>query len=117
MKILTAAFLYLIFALFIIGCSPRQEISELIPPVKLISGNTDTVHISDLYYSDNYSIDFKQNESLVIEHDKQNNLLILKSNENFEGMTLLEFEADMNLYHIPVTSKKLDVYDFSFKPD
>ena len=110
MKKITAKFLYLVLTLFLIGCSQRSEINDIIPPLKLVSGNTDTVLISDLYYSDDYNIDFSEIESLEIEHDKKNNLLVLKPDENFEGITLLEFKADMNIYHIPVTAKKQDYY-------
>lgn len=101
--------LVLIFSIIHLSCSNKNEINDIIPPFKLVSGTSDSIVIGDLYYSDNYNIIFNTNEHLSVEHDPQNNLLEIKSDENFEGMTLLEFEADMNLYHIPVISKKRKV--------
>jgi hypothetical protein len=117
MKKILKVVLSLIFPIMLINCSGKTEIKDVIQPVKLVSGVADSIVISDLYYSENYNIKFNENENLLVDHDDQNNILILKANDSFEGMTLLEFEADMTLYHIPVVSNKEKYYEFSFKPD
>lgn len=101
--------------IFFVGCQQKSKIKDLIEPLKLTSGNKDSVVINDLYYADNYNITFKENENVKVE--KKDNIIYLKPDSSFEGMTLLEFEVDMNDYQIPVISSKEKYYEFSFKPD
>lgn len=110
-------FISISLALLIIinACQEKQRIEDLIEPLKLTAGNEDSVVVNDLYYSDDYNITFKENDNVSIE--KSDNIIYLKPDSSFEGMTLLEFEADMNIYHIPVISNKEKYYKFSFKPD
>ncbi|MDX1699862.1 MAG: alpha-amylase family glycosyl hydrolase, partial [Melioribacteraceae bacterium] len=117
MKKNVKVYLILFYSLMFVSCSNETVVEDIISPLTLVSGIADSIVISDLFYADNYKVQFQDNENLNIDHDSQNNILILKPDEDFEGMTLLEFEADMNLYHIPVISKKEKFYEFSFKPD
>ncbi len=97
------------------ACQEKQRIEDLIEPLKLTAGNKDSVVVNDLYYADNYNIAIKESENVNIE--RKDNIIYLQPDSSFEGMTLLEFEADMNIYHIPVISNKEKYYKFSFKPD
>ncbi len=97
------------------ACQEKQRIKDLIEPLKLTAGNKDSVVVNDLYYADNYNIAIKESENVNIE--RKDNIIYLQPDSSFEGMTLLEFEADMNIYHIPVISNKEKYYKFSFKPD
>ncbi|MCB0751722.1 MAG: hypothetical protein KDC52_09625, partial [Ignavibacteriae bacterium] len=111
---------YFVISLFIIisfGCSKPNKIKDIIPPIKITSGTEDSVVVSDLFYADNYSIKFNANPNLETKYDELSQKIYLKADSNFEGITLLEFEADMNVYEIPVISKKQKLYTFSFKPD
>lgn len=98
-----------------IGCQQKSNINDLIEPIKLTTGNKDSLIISDLYFADSYNISFKKNDYVTIK--KENNTIYIKPDSSFEGMTLLEFEADMNLYYIPVIVSKENYYEFTFKPD
>jgi glycosidase len=105
-----------LLALIIINaCQEKLIIQDLIQPIKLTAGNKDSVVTNDLYYADNYNITFKENKNVNVE--RKDNIIYLQPDSSFEGMTLLEFEADMNIYHIPVISNKEKSYEFSFKPD
>ncbi len=99
----------------LIGCNTQKKIRDIIQPIKLVAGKTDSVVINDLFYAKKYNIDFIENENVKIK--KAGNKLYLTPDSSFEGMTLLEFEADMNIYEIPVISKKEKIYEFTFKPD
>lgn len=115
MRKITISLLALLTFLFFTGCRQKSKINDLIQPIKLISGNEDSVVINDLYYADNYNINFNENENVKVK--KKDNVIYLKSDSSFEGMTLLEFEADMDLYHIPVIVNKENYYEFAYKPE
>ena len=95
-----------------IGCKNHEQIHDIITPIKLVAGQTDSVVISDLFYAPNYNLNFKPNKDLKLKFE--NNKLFLTADSSFEGLTLLEFEADMNLYQIPIISKKEIYYEFSY---
>jgi cyclomaltodextrinase / maltogenic alpha-amylase / neopullulanase len=105
---------YLILLIFV-GCDNSSQIRDIIQPIKLVAGETDTIVISDLFYALEYNLDFSDNEKLDI--NRIEDKLYITADPSFEGMTLLEFEADMNVYQIPVISQKQKYYKFSFKPD
>ena len=115
MRKINVIFISLLVLIIINACQEKLIIQDLIEPIKLTAGNKDSVVINDLYYADNYNITFKENENVNIE--RKDNIIYLQPDSSFEGMTLLEFEADMNIYHIPVISNKEKYYEFSFKPD
>ena len=107
---------FICLSLFYIGCQSEQsKIQDIIQPIKIESGNSDSVLISDLFYYPNYNLKFTPNINIKV--TSQNNILYLNADTSFEGMTFLEFEADKNLYQIPVICKKQKFYEFNFKPD
>ncbi len=103
--------------LFLISCGEKKEIKDIIPPIKLTAGSEKSVLISDLYFADNYNVKIKENKNVQAEYNAEKKILKIKSNDNFEGVTLLDFETDMNVYSIPVFSSKEQLYKFSFKPN
>lgn len=115
MQKLKKILLMLIFIALTIGCKNHEQIHDIITPIKLVAGQTDSVVISDLFYAPNYNLNFKTNKDFKLKFE--NNKLFLTADSSFEGLTLLEFEADMNLYQIPIISKKEIFYEFQFKPD
>jgi len=105
----------LLAVIFISGCqSDKQKIHDVIQPIKLVAGKTDSVVISDLYFAPHYNVEFVKNPHLKTEH--LNNKLYITADSNFEGITFLDFKTDMNIYEIPVISKKEKYYKFDFKP-
>lgn len=108
-----------IFSVVIIlfGCQNNNRIEDIISPINLTAGIADSVLINDLYYSENYDIKVIDNPNLQTQYNVKDKKIIIKSDSGFEGMTLLNFKADMNVYSIPVISKKEKFYKFLFKPD
>jgi len=98
-----------------ISCQVEPEIKDIIKPIKLVSGQTDSVVVSDLFYSNDYNYHFKSNKDVKVNY--KNEKLFLTADPSFKGMALVEFEADMNVYHIPIISKKEEFYKFTFKPE
>ncbi|MBN1638194.1 MAG: glycogen-binding domain-containing protein, partial [Ignavibacteriales bacterium] len=107
-----------IISFFLLSCSPssRDGIRDIIQPVKLIAGIADTFVVSDLFYSEDYDLNFSANPQLSVKFEKDLNQIILKANPDFEGMTLLDFELDGDEYSIPVTSRMQTKVIFKFKP-
>lgn len=96
--------------------SSNNEIRDIIQPIQLIAGITDTFVVSDLFYSEDYDLNFSTHPKLSFKFEKDSNRLILNANPDFEGMTLLDFELDGKQYSIPITSRIQTKVLFKFKP-
>ena len=107
-----------LFITSFVTCQTNKHFTkDLIKPVSLTAGTEKSFAVSDLFYAENYNLKFKSNSLLQTNFDINKNNLTITSDKNFEGITLLEFEADMNLYSIPVISKKEKLYKFNFAPE
>ncbi len=93
-----------------------QEIYDLIEPVHLIAGQPDTVLISDIFYADSYNIKFLDNENVSAVFDKKSSKVIFIPRNDYEGMTLVDFEFGKKIYEIPVTSEIVQTHTFKYKP-
>ncbi|MFA4924397.1 MAG: alpha-amylase family glycosyl hydrolase, partial [Ignavibacteriaceae bacterium] len=111
----------ILFSLILINVGIAQEINDLIEPVKLTKGMTDTILVSDLFYAKNYDISFSKNKDISFSFDKSTKKLVLKPEVSFKGFTLLNFSLDNKSYVIPLIlqdqSKKLQSFTFRFKPE
>lgn len=115
--IMQRIFICLLVTSAVYSCQTNKvAIQDIIKPINVTAGKEKTVLVSDLYYSDEYNVKFKNNPSLNVSYSQENNSLSITSGKDFEGVTLLEFNADMNLYSIPVISAKEKLYNFSYSP-
>ena len=110
-------FFFLLFLILSFGSVSSQEINDIIYPVKLTAGKTDTILVSDLFYSENYDLLFNQNPDIDVDYSSAKNLLILSPNPAFEGMTTISFMLKGNEYAFPVTSTLQQEHKFTFKPE
>jgi len=113
---------FLACILVIIGITAQaQNIQDIICPLKVSIGKTDTVLISDLFYAKSYPVTFKQNNYLNVVHDKVHNCIAVSARNNFPGFTLLEFSLKDKTYAIPVEAKSevqsLIPHKFMYKPE
>lgn len=106
----------IIFLVLFSGCSKQTEnkIEDIIPVVKLLAGNTDSVLVSDLFYAEDYNLQFEQSQNIDVKYLTEERTLILTPKDNFEGMTLVDFEYEGASYSIPVKVKKLQKHTFTF---
>lgn len=111
----------LFFVLLLKSAVYTQGIKDIIPALKVIYGKTDTVLISDLFYSTDYAISPFENKELSVKYDLAGRLLIISPKAVFKGFTLLEFGLGGKKYAMPVMSKSeaqgLITQKFSYKPD
>ncbi|NMB82768.1 MAG: hypothetical protein GYA14_13225 [Ignavibacteria bacterium] len=103
---------------YISSCtSNKSEITDIINPINLTAGNADSILISDLFYSVNYEVSFNENENVKVAYDKKSGMVYFYPDKNFAGITLVDFNLDGSTYSIPVRSKLLKKFTFSFKPN
>lgn len=110
---------FLILFILTLSCTQTDsgKIEDLIPPVKLVAGKEIKIFINDLFYLENYDISFKSNPNVKINYDQSQNSIDIKSDDNFEGLTLVEFEVNNEVYDLPIISKTEKYYKFTYKPD
>jgi cyclomaltodextrinase / maltogenic alpha-amylase / neopullulanase len=107
----------IIFLLFVFtSILSAQEIRDLIKPLNLIAGKTDSVLISDLFYTKDYSLKFLPNENIEFSYSPSNNMLYLAPLKNFEGIGLIEFTVNKANYVIPFKSEVLQEKSFKYTP-
>jgi len=95
-----------------------KGITDLIKPLNLSTGTTDSVLISDMFYAEDYSnIKLISSPSVEIKFNFDKTKLILTPDKNFEGMTFIEFNFNGNTYEIPVRVNREQNVTFKFKPE
>lgn len=112
----------LVFLFMISPVTAKTQIRDLINTIKLSAGRTDTIIISDLFYTEKYDINFKQNENCDIKFNKEKLQLILTPKHGFSGVTLIGFSYKDQDYHIFTSVENRDAspdkqrYTFRYKP-
>ncbi len=100
------------------SCSSiKNEITDIISPINLTAGKADSVLISDLFYSDNYDVSIINNENVSVTYNKNSGMIYFQPDENFSGITLIDFVRYGTTYSIPVRSKVLRKFNFTYKPE
>ncbi|MFC2140023.1 alpha-amylase family glycosyl hydrolase, partial [Bacteroidota bacterium] len=109
----------IIIQIILVSCQSfiENEIREIIQPVKLTAGISDTLIIRDMYYAENYDIEFLSNEFISIEYYEKEGKVVFTPSMEIEGMTLLEFRYGEEEYQFPVNVKKKTFHTFKLKPD
>jgi glycosidase len=104
--------------LFLISAcsSNKNEIIDIIKPINLIAGKPDSILIGDMFYSNNYDIDFFENRNVRVVYNSETGMIYFYPDENFSGITLVNFKLKGEKYSIPVRSRIQAKYKFSFKP-
>lgn len=98
------------------GALPAQPPTDLIAPLQLKSGQTDTVVVSDLFFSPRYSLRFAAHPQIDLSYDSLRLRLIVKPHPALEGMTLIRFWQGSQELVIPVMVTRQQTHTFSFVP-
>jgi cyclomaltodextrinase len=95
-----------------------NTLTDLIDPLNLVSGKIDSVLISDMFYADNYgNIEIVSNPHIEVKFNYDKTKFIFSPSEDFEGMTLIDFEFRDNIYEIPVRVSQQQFVTFSFESE
>ena len=92
-----------------------QGISDLIQPLHLRASETDTIPISDIYYSGSYNISILPNKNIQADFDKSTGNLIVEPSDNSEGLGLIDFQVNNSVYSIPYHSEIVQNQIFKLK--
>ena len=113
-KLLFILFLFSIVNLISFG----KNIGDLIQPINLSAGTADSVLISDIFYAESYNdLKLLKNPDIEVKFNKDRTKLILFPSTNFEGISLIDFSFDNDIYEIPVRVNKMQQITFTFRPD
>ena len=104
----------LIFLAYQVNTVP-QVITDLIKPLHLQAGRTDTLLISDIYYAKDYYPKFLSNKNIKVQYNGSSGTLIVKPDDEYQGMDLINFEVDDSLYSIPCYTKIVYNHTFSLR--
>jgi len=96
--------------------SQQRDIKEIIQPVKLVAGETDSLIISDMFYAEKYDLYFIDNKNIDIKFDKRQNKVFFTPAPDFEGVTAVEFNFGTDRFSFPVFSKIIQKQKFEFAP-
>ena len=107
----------IILFLFLNSTFGQNVIKDIIKPVNLIAGKMDSVLISDMFYSTDYSAKFDTNKYIEVNYNKSSGIIYFKADKNFSGLTLVDFNLGSKKYSILVRSRVQQKFKFKFKPE
>jgi hypothetical protein len=80
--------------IFTVAVSSSQTIHDLIPPINLYQNQTTKVLISDLFYAEDYSVEFLPSEIVEVGYDVSTKEISLTPKSSFYGMGLVSFKLN-----------------------
>ncbi len=95
----------------------QTKISDIIKPVNLVAGKTDSMLISDMFYSPQYNVNFTPNENVNVKYDQKSKFVRFTPNLSFSGLTLVDFKLNKETYSILIRSSTQPKYKFTYKPE
>lgn len=101
--------------LLFISLTKAQIIYDLIEPINLKQDESTTILLSDLFFANDYDVEFKANKQIDLNYDKNTLQLNLVPSKDFSGLTLIDFSYFGKDYVIPVQYFKTNKYRFSYK--
>jgi len=105
----------LLFFIFSALSIYSQTINDLIQPINLYQNQTTKVLISDLFYSEDYSVEFLSNANVDVGYDAASKEVSLTPKNTFSGIGLVSFKLNNETYEIPVKLIQSKTYKFSYK--
>jgi cyclomaltodextrinase len=107
-----------IFILGLIYCchTPNNSIIDLIQPLHLQAGRSDTLHIQDIFFARDYQLKFLPHAHISIKYDSLAGKLILTPEKNYQGLSLISFLFFGKKYEIPSVTTVLQEHTFFYKP-
>ena len=111
-----SSFLVCFILLVSVSCLRKtNKIDDIIQPINLIAGESDTIVVSDLFYSPDYPLSFNRHPFIEIVYNAENRTIILTSSQNYEGLTTITFKLNDNHHHIPIHVKKVHLHEFLYQ--
>ncbi len=93
-----------------------QAIKDIIKPVNLVAGKTDSTLINDLFYAKDYKVKIKPNKHVDVNFDVKKGKIFFTPKMDFSGMTLVDLDYKSKTYSIGVRSRVQQKFTFKYKP-
>jgi len=101
----------ILFAIiFSTSLSFAQTIQDLIQPINLLQDQPTKVMISDLFYSDNYDVEFTSSKNVDVSYDNSTMEVSFTPKNDFSGLELISFKHNGEVYQVPVKLVKSQKY-------
>ena len=107
----------IVISICIYSLSFSQTIQDLIHPINLLQDQSTKVVISDIFYSDNYNVEFTSSKNVDVSYDNSKMEVSFTPKSNFSGMELISFKLNQEVYQISVKLTKSSKYLFTYKPN
>jgi glycosidase len=107
----------LLFLLVFLTGSSYSQIKDLIQPLRLIPGETDSILVSDIFYSESYDLSFEDNPVVDIVYNSTSKILVLRPSSELKGIELLRFSLEGRQYVLPVLPEEKFSRTFVFRPE
>jgi glycosidase len=108
---------FLLSVFLISSINTAQIIKDLIQPINLLQDESTVVVIGDIFYSDNYDVEFSSSANINTSYNKQTMEVLLTPKNDFSGMELVSFKLNGEVFQIPVKFSKSKKYRFSYRPE
>lgn len=108
---------FLLSVFLISSINTAQIIKDLIQPINLLQDESTVVVIGDIFYSDNYDVEFLSSANINTSYNKQTMEVLLTPKNGFSGMELVSFKLNSEVFQIPVKLSKSKKYRFSYRPE
>src|SRR3972149_7547894 len=101
------------------SCTPQQQntITDLISPVNLKEDAPTKLILGDLFYAENYKVEFILNANFNVSIDSIKNSVEITPLKNFSGLDLISFKHYDKTYELPVKLERRNKYLFTYKPE
>ncbi len=92
-----------IFAILILICSLNysQTILDLIQPINLLQDQPTKVLVSDIFYSDNYNVEFTSSKNVDVSYDTSTMEVSFTPKNNFSGIELFRLSLMKKIIKFP----------------
>ena len=101
------------------GSLRSQELSDLIPPLNIHAGRSDSIVVSDLFYAKGYDVRFLSHAHMDITYNPQSNVVVFRPEKGFVGATIVDFTLGGKDYALPMyirsegSNKQLHVFRYA----
>ncbi len=111
-------FIFFLSFLFIAASfTQAQGVKDILPVIKLTAGQTDSVLISDMFYSEYYTAEFQANRNVNVLYKPASRYVFLTPAKNFEGLERIKFVLGNVPYYFFVQSDIKLEHTFKYKPE
>jgi len=113
----------IVLSIFILGSllnscqhAKNERIQDIIQPLLLKAGISDSIPEGDLFFAENYELSFKLHSDINITYNPETRQVVLHPRNGSEGLTLVRFTFKSHNYVIPVRITYMQPYTFKYRP-